>query len=471
MTGGQEAFLDEELLVGGMSGELQAASVPRAGEDRTEPTLTSGPRSAVVDFLDWIYNQPKYFPFTVDLMVWPVGLVVGALLKLVFDVGAAATELLGLITLAVVVHAVLGFATGLYRGRWRVASFTEASTVGVAWAGTSLVLAGTAFYTRLTLDSGLPTSAVISGCLASLVILMSERVVWRRYWETNLRPDPEHCQNTIVFGAGEGGSQIIRAMLLDPDSGYYPVALLDDDPKKRNREIEGVRVRGTRYDLPETAEATDAQILLVAVTHANSDMIADLAERAAAAGLELRVLPPASELVGRMTLADVRPPTVDDLLGRDPVEIDLEQVASYIRGRRVLVTGAGGSIGSELSKQIQGFGPAELFLLDRDENALHGVQLELEGRALLDSDLLVVADIRDRDRMFEIFDRCRPEVVFHAAALKHLTLLENHPGEGVKTNTFGTKNLLDAAVRVGVDRFVNVSTDKAADPTSVLGAT
>jgi dTDP-glucose 4,6-dehydratase len=142
-----------------------------------------------------------------------------------------------------------------------------------------------------------------------------------------------------------------------------------------------------------------------------------------------------------------------------------------LTGRRVLITGAGGSIGSELSRQVARFAPAELYLLDRDESALHGLQLSMEGRALLDTDRLIVADIRDRDRVFEVFESCRPDVVFHAAALKHLTLLENHPLEGVKTNVIGTHNLLAAAQAVGVSRFVNVSTDKAANPTSVLGAT
>ena len=197
------------------------------------------------------------------------------------------------------------------------------------------------------------------------------RIVWRRYWEANRRPDPQDCRPTIVFGAGEGGSQIVRAMLIDPQSEYYPVALLDDDPKKSNRELDGVRVQGTRYEIEEIAEETGAEVLLLAVTNANSELITDLSETAADLGLELRVLPAASELVGKMTLADVRPPTVDDLLGRDPVEIDLDAVSDYIRGRRVLVTGAGGSIGSELSKQIQGFDPSHLYLLDRDENALH----------------------------------------------------------------------------------------------------
>jgi dTDP-glucose 4,6-dehydratase len=232
-----------------------------------------------------------------------------------------------------------------------------------------------------------------------------------------------------------------------------------------------VKVRGTRDDLAEVAEATGAETLLVAVPSAKAALIKDLAARAREVGLEVRVLPTAADLVGRMSVADVRPPTVDDLLGRDPVDIDLESVVDTVRGKRVLVTGAGGSIGSELSRQVRGFGPSELILLDRDESALHGLQLSMEGRALLDTDMLVVADIRDRDRMFEVFSQYQPDVVFHAAALKHLTLLETHPEEGIKTNAIGTKHVLDAAQHCGVERFVNISTDKAADPSSVLGAT
>ncbi len=436
---------------------------------RADPLPSSGQwgRSSI---LAWIYSRPKLFPFASDLVAWPIGLAAGAVLKLVFRVGTASYQIFTVTIAAVVLHGILGWATGLYRRRWRISSFNEISTLGSVWAGTSAVVIVGSFWARFN-GSPLPTSAVISGCLASLGLLTLVRIVWRRYWEANRRPDPNRCQPTIVFGAGEGGAQMIRAMLIDPNSNYFPVALLDDDENKRHREIEGVRVRGTRDGLMEVAFKTSAEVLLIAVATATSELINTLSQLAAEAGLAVRVLPSASELVGRMTLADVRPPTVDDLLGRDPVEIDLASVSGYIRGRRVLVTGAGGSIGSELSLQIKGFEPSQLYLLDRDENALHGLQLLMEGRALLDSDMLIVADIRDRERMFELFERYQPEVVFHAAALKHLTLLENHPAEGVKTNTMGTKNLLDAAVHVGVDRFVNVSTDKAADPTSVLGAT
>jgi FlaA1/EpsC-like NDP-sugar epimerase len=184
------------------------------------------------------------------------------------------------------------------------------------------------------------------------------------------------------------------------------------------------------------------------------------------------VVPPVGELVGhRLSVADVRPVLEADLLGRREIDTDVGAIAGYLTGRRVLVTGAGGSIGSELCRQVHRFDPAELIMLDRDESALHAVQLSIHGRALLEDNNMLIADIRDRDRVFELFASHRPDVVFHAAALKHLPLLEMHPLEAVKTNIFGTQHVLDAAASVGVSRFVNISTDKAANPTSVLGRT
>jgi FlaA1/EpsC-like NDP-sugar epimerase len=182
------------------------------------------------------------------------------------------------------------------------------------------------------------------------------------------------------------------------------------------------------------------------------------------------VLPPVRDLFGGpVVMSDVQDIDESALLGRTAVETDVAAIAEYITGRRVLVTGAGGSIGSELCRQLDRFGPARLVALDRDESLLHALQLSLEGQALLDSSDLVLADIRDRDRIEEVFRDVRPEVVFHAAALKHLPLLERYPREGIRTNVLATLDLLSLARQYGVDRFVNVSTDKAADPCSVLG--
>src|SRR4029453_2090794 len=189
-----------------------------------------------------------------------------------------------------------------------------------------------------------------------------------------------------------------------------------------------------------------------------------------AAGASFKVVPSVSELLdGRLRVSDVRDVQISDLLGRHQGDTDLDSIAGYLPGKRVLVTGAGGSIGSELCRQIHRFGPAELMMLDRDESALHAVQLSIHGRALLDSDEVILCDIRDEAAVRHIFATRRPEVVFHAAALKHLPMLEQYPAEAVKTNVVGTQNVLDSAELVDVSTFVNISTDKAANPSSVLG--
>ena len=436
-------------------------------DHRPDRQQSSSPLSSI---LGWVYGKPRYFPLVTDCAAWLAGLLGGAVLKLAFGWPAAIVELALIGTIAVSLQGAIGTQIGSYRYRWRFSSFEEVTALGVTWITVTLVLAGLNYLHRHN-GSDLPTSAVLMGSIIAMGAMAATRAFWRRYWERQRRPVAEACRRTVVLGAGDGGNRIVRAMLTDPTSIYLPVALLDDDVSLANREIAGITVEGTRNDLRAVAERHRAELLLIAIPSATSGLIKELSSLAIDAGLEVRVLPATSELVSKMTLADVRPPTVDDLLGRDPVEIDLDSISDYVRGRRVLITGAGGSIGAELSRQVSQFGPSELYLLDRDESALHGLQLSMEGRALLDSEQLVVADIRDRDRVLELFERYRPEVVFHTAALKHLTLLQNHPMEGVKTNVVGTKNLLDASVAVGVTRFVNISTDKAANPTSVLGAT
>jgi FlaA1/EpsC-like NDP-sugar epimerase len=182
------------------------------------------------------------------------------------------------------------------------------------------------------------------------------------------------------------------------------------------------------------------------------------------------VLPPVRELFdGTPTASDLRNVDVADLLGRQPIDLDMAAIADQISGKRILVTGAGGSIGSELCRQISRFGPSHLLMLDRDESGLHATQLSVEGRALLDTDDLLLCDIREVEALRAVFARSRPDIVFHAAALKHLTLLERNPAEAFKTNVLGTRNVLEAARAVGVETFVNISTDKAAQPTCVLG--
>ncbi len=407
---------------------------------------------------------------SVDVFAWAFGFVATARISL--GPAGGSTTVQSLIIFFVVItitQLVVGRSLGLYRGRFRVGGYDEAVAIGLTWV--AVLVATTLLELLISRDGWLPETPTLFRSSVALTGMVVVRFLWRLALEHALRPKGKDCRRVIVFGAGEAGYLIIRGMLTDPASTSVPVALLDDDPDKAARTLMGIRVVGTLDDLGRVAGNVDADLLLIAIPSADSALIGRVVEKARQVGIEVRTLPTPSELAsGTVTLADIRPINNNDLLGRAEVHVDYDGIQDYVRGRRILVTGAGGSIGSELCRQLHSLGPAELVMLDRDENGLHSTQLMIEGRALLDSPALVVADIRDRDRLKDVFDEHRPEVVFHAAALKHLTLLEQHPIEGVKTNVLGSRNVIDCAMACGADLVVNVSTDKAADPTSVLGA-
>lgn len=406
----------------------------------------------------------------VDLAAWVVALPLATWLRYEFSLSSVDTDALALLVpFAMAVQLVVGLAAGQYRGRWRYGSFEE---VAALVRTVAIVTVLVAVVNRFALPGRIPVSATILAGFCALLIHTGARYVWRLVLESRMRPSGEGAKRVLVFGAGEGGEQLLTGMLRDPNSPLYPVALLDDDPAKQNLRLRGVPVVGTGADLATVARARGASALVVAIPSADADLIRRVSQQADDVGLDVMVVPSVRDLLGsRVGVRDVRPVTEADLLGRHAVDTDVESIAEYLSGRRVLVTGAGGSIGAELCRQIWVYAPGELVMVDRDESALHAVQLALTGRALLDDPNLVVADIRDPARVAEVFADHEPEVVFHAAALKHLPLLELHPGEAVKTNVVGTRVLLEAARAHGVERFVNVSTDKAADPTSVLGYT
>jgi FlaA1/EpsC-like NDP-sugar epimerase len=406
-----------------------------------------------------------------DATSWVVAVALATALRYSGATAAPDWSRIGVLVL-VVLAAQLCWSSvlGTHNGRYPVASTEETIAIVRTWSATASIAVLTNF---ALLGRPVPILAIAAALPCALLLMFGARFIFRFYRDSQLKvPVTDSGRvRVVVFGAGEGGEQIIRSMLRDPSSTYVPVALLDDSHAKARREIMGVPVMGGRNDLAVVAEATGATVLLIAVPSADSVLIGELDDLARHAGLDVRVLPSTSELLGMLNVGDIRELTETDLLGRTEVEVDLDSITAYITGKRVLVTGAGGSIGSELCRQLHQLAPAELFMLDRDETALHGVQLSIEGRALLDTPNLIVADIRDTERIHEVFEIYRPEVVFHTAALKHLTLLENHPEEGTKTNVNGTYNLLEAAKATGVEKFVNVSTDKAANPTSVLGRT
>lgn len=407
----------------------------------------------------------------VDLMAW----VVGMLATLAVGLGAEAAGLsiasyMVFVGVICFVQIGIGRFLGLYRGFFKVGAYDEAIALAKTW----MVVAAATIVAELIIAPAaeLPFLALAVRSSVAVSVMGLVRLGWRHSVEHELRPAPEGLQRVVVVGAGEGGYLLVRGMLTDPGSRSIPVALLDDSPAKAHRSLMGVQVAGTIDDLPDVVARHSASSVIVAIPSATSALLGRVVDHAVAAKVEVRTVPPTRELVdGTFSLGDVRPITENDLLGRAEVHVDLDQISRYVTAKRVLVTGAGGSIGSELCRQLHNLDPATLLMLDRDESGLHSTQLAIEGRALLDTPNLIVADIRDRNRLVDVFEQWQPEVVFHAAALKHLTLLEQHPMEGVKTNILGTQNVIDAAVRVGAECVVNVSTDKAADPTSVLGAT
>lgn len=423
--------------------------------------------TAVVTFIS--ASRPLTRPL-VDALAWVVALIAATWMRFEFRWGPIdPVSLVVCILAAAVFHVALGQLIGLYRRRWRYGTFEEIAalapvvvcTTAVVWAVNLL-----GFRRRLPVSS-----TILAGPLA-LSLSCGVRYVWRLVVEKRLRPHGENLQKTLVFGAGEGGFQAVDAMLRNPDSPYLPVAVLDDDPHKRGLHLRSIQVVGDRHAMKVVARRSGATLLVVAIPSASGALIRELASLASAAHLEMRVLPPVRDLLGPLVgVGDFRLPSDADLLGRRAIDTEVHTIAAYLAGRRVMVTGAGGSIGSELCRQVHQFGPATLVMLDRDESALQQVQLSIEGRALLDTRDLVVCDIRDQAALAAVFDEHRPEVVFHAAALKHLPLLEMWPDEAVKTNVWGTLNLLELSARFGVERFVNVSTDKAAAPCSVLGYT
>ncbi|MFC8502064.1 polysaccharide biosynthesis protein [Pedococcus sp. NPDC057267] len=367
---------------------------------------------------------------------------------------------------AIVAQIVFGTLFGPYAVGHERGSFEETYDVGRTVALTTLVLLTLVFALHV---GPIPRSVPFTAPAFAMLGMFAARFIIRS-WRARRALLGKEEQRAVIFGAGEAGRRLTRSLIRDEGSGYAPVALLDDDRAKARLRFEGVRVRGTRNDMAKVAAKYDAQVLIIALPLASAPTIRELTQLGEDAGLQVLTLPPIKDIIGgRPTAGDLRNVDVADLLGRRPVDLDTAVIADQIARKSILVTGAGGSIGSELCRQIAAFGPGRLYMLDRDESGLQSTQLSLDGHGLLNTDNVVLADIRDVARMREVFTQTRPDIVFHAAALKHLPLLEANPMEAWKSNVIGTHNVLQAAAEVGVGTFVNISTDKAANPTCVLG--
>jgi FlaA1/EpsC-like NDP-sugar epimerase len=377
-------------------------------------------------------------------------------------------------TIAVVVGIKLAvfIVFGFYNRWWRYVSTRDmwgaARGVTVACVAADLVI----YFAHPVKGFPLPRSIAVLDWLLLLAFVAGSRLIARTLME---RPGGSSLfargKEVIVVGAGDAAQLVIREMLKSPALGYTPVGLIDDDPRKKNLRLHGIRVRGTTDDLAHILRDNPPDEVLIAIPSASGGTRQRVVEIAQEAGVPVKTLPGLYELISRdFDLAgQIRPIQVEDVLGREPVDVDLRSIASYVKGETVAVTGAGGSIGSELCRQIARLEPARLVLVEHSESALFDIERELIGERDFSAVATVLGDCGDRAKMSQVFERYRPSVVFHAAAYKHVALLEANPLESVRNNALTTKALIDVAVEYGAARFVLVSTDKAANPKNVMG--
>ncbi|GAA2189628.1 MULTISPECIES: SDR family NAD(P)-dependent oxidoreductase [Leucobacter] len=406
--------------------------------------------------------------FLADAGAWGVGILAALVLRFDFNLMRIHWGwTLVVIGVTVLLQLVVGWLSWLYRNRYQIGSFDEVRVLVLDI--TAVMVVAWLFAYLVGYGNGIPRSTLFIAAPITFSLMGVARYVMRLYQERQMLPGSE-AERTLLYGAGYLGVQTAKRLLTDAKGSALPVGFIDDDPKKRRQEVRGVRVLGGFDDLAEVARLTRATKLIICIGDADAGLMRRVDEAANRAGMTAMVLPPLDQILrNNSVISDVRQLSIEDLIGRHPVRLETESIASYLQDRRVLVTGAGGSIGSELCRQLARFAPRELIMLDRDETALQETQLSISGHGLLDTQDVVLADIRDAGALERLFRERRPEVVFHAAALKHLPMLEQYPDEAWKTNVLGTLNVLRAAQAAEVGTFVNISTDKAANPTSVLG--
>jgi FlaA1/EpsC-like NDP-sugar epimerase len=372
----------------------------------------------------------------------------------------------------------------LYQKWWRYVSQRDMLSVIEAVAVSTLLLVGfVALAHPVTTRSGvgdvsinLPTGIIALYFLLMLTFVGGVRFVARVVYERPVRGFRalKDARRVLIVGAGDGGRHVLREVLRNPELGLKPVGFVDDDPTKRGMRVEGVRVLGATDELPRILDEAEPDEITIAIPSAPGTLRASVVRAARDRGIPVRTLPTVFELLqaGGKFVRQVRDVQVEDILGREPVRMELDRVGAYLQGEVVMVTGAGGSIGSELSRQIARVAPRHLVLIDHAEDNLFTIQRELEhDRHVHPSTLTaVLADCKEGERMREVFEQHRPTVVFHAAAYKHVGLMEGNPVEAVRNNALATRLMARIAGELGVKAFVLVSTDKAVTPATVMGA-
>ena len=429
----------------------------------------------------------RYF-FMLDVVLLVVAVVLSYVLRLdSFDVNQFASGFFFFTGVVIITIPLVFYLLGIYSRYWIYASVEEllllsgAVTLGAALSGTIGLLAA-----WMIPDMSLPRSIPLIFWALALVVMGAPRFSVRSYAQySRRRPEPRHspassAQRVLVVGAGGTGINVVREMLDNPSLGMEVIGFIDEDLRKHSTRILGVPVLGNRRAVPQVLERHAVDLVVIAMPAAPGREIREIVHTCEQVGVSTKIMPALYEMLGGMvSVSQLRNVEIGDLLRREPVQTDMDAIRRLIVGKRVLVTGGGGSIGSELCRQVVQFNPAELIVLGHGENSVYEICSELNlilNRQASRADGVptivrpVIADIRFPDRLRHIVDQYRPEIVFHAAAHKHVPLMETNPVEAISNNVLGTRNLLDAAVMSGVERFVMISTDKAVRPKNFMGA-
>jgi FlaA1/EpsC-like NDP-sugar epimerase len=356
----------------------------------------------------------------------------------------------------------------LYNKAWQYASVGELIAIVKA---VTFSIAATSAMQLLVFDNTYVRALMITWMLHVLLIGGS-RFSWRMFRD-NIMNKQKDIKKTLIIGAGSGGTMVARQLLNNHDIDLKPVAFIDDDPKKYKLDILGIPVAGSSDSIAETVEKYQIKNIVIAIPSLKQSELNRIFEECAKTKAKTQIIPKLEDLMtGKISVNQFREVQVEDLLGRDPVELDIGSISEYVSGKTVLVTGAGGSIGSEICRQICKFNPSKIVLVGHGENSIYLIDMELKKLYQEQIEIVpVIGDIQDRNRMFDVMGEHRPFVVYHAAAHKHVPLMEYNRREAVKNNVFGTKNVAEAADTFGVGTFVLISSDKAVNPPNVMGAT
>ena len=418
-------------------------------------------------------NRHRLWQLAADAVLVAAAWYLAFQLRFDFDVPPYFSSMLWDTLLVVVAIKLVVFAGfGFYNRWWRYVSTKDMWRAAIGVTGASLIAATSIYFGYPVERLRLPRGVALTDFLLLLSFVAGSRLLARTVIERPRAGDLlAHGREVLIVGAGDAGQLIIKEMQRSRALGYTPIGLVDDDPRKKNLRVHGVRVLGTTGDLRRILRENKPDELLIAIPSAPGELRQKVVDISRQERIPVKTLPSLYNLVaGDLDLAgQLRPVQVEDVLGREPVEVDLREIASYLVGQTVLVTGAGGSIGSELCRQIARVGAGRLILLDRAETPLHEIERQLVVDRGFAASVPVLADVGERAKLREIFRRYRPGIVFHAAAYKHVPLLEANPLASVRNNALSTKVVAEVAVEFGAARFVLISTDKAVSPKTLYG--